>query len=292
MYLASVLSHLGAWEMMRTRHLNEYQDILSAIDRAKPVKNRQAHNLKRESDFLKYSCLKLKYCLVDQFNNLNWTSNSQDINELYFSRERRSKVDLIKNSVGIEITFSKFSYAESVAFVKFPLFIKAERFQIGLIILSSKSMHKSLPQGSSSFELVRDRFVELGSLFLKYPFALLGITDIPTETRVEELTSSLDLFLTERVGMSLMEMRLIKERANFDFKQQLSPDNHKTAKEVCALANYENGGLILVGIADNGDVIGFPRDELDGIQLKLSRVIRENCTPLPEFEFRVFDARL
>ncbi len=288
MYLASVLSYLGAWDKIRIVYANEYRDILSAIDQAKPTKNKINHAT-RESKPLVYASLDLKNCLVEQFNSLNWSSNNLNINELSIPREQRLNVDLIKNGIGIAIAFNKRYYAESAAFIKLPLFIKAGKFQIGLFILSSKSMHESLPQASDTFEIVRDRFMELGLLNLHFPFAMLGITDIPTETKVEELTSSLDLFLTERVGMSLMEMKLIKERANFDFKLQL-PENDKIAKEACAMANYKNGGLILVGIADNGDVIGLPRNELDDTQLRIGNVIRTNCTPIPKFEFKVFDA--
>jgi len=288
MYLASVLSHLDAWELIRTSFSNEFQDIMSAISQAKPQK-RLVDAPKRESNPFIYRCLELKNSIVEQFIYLNWISNCQDINELYISRERRSNVDLIKNGIGIEITFSKFSYAESATFVKFPLFIKAERFQIGLIILASKSMHESLPVGSSSFEMVRDRFVGLGPLNLKFPFALLGITDIPVETKVEELTSNLDLFLIKKIGMSLLEMKWVKERPQFDFKQEL-PENDKLAKEVCAMANNEKGGLILVGIADNGDMVGLPRDLLDDTQLRITNIIRANCTPIPKFEIKSFDA--
>lgn len=288
MYLESVLSYLGAWDKIRTDHANECRDILSAIDQAWPTKNKIVRP-QRESKPLVYASLDLKNSLVEQLNNLNWSSNNIRLNELSISRDQRMYVDLVKNGIGISIAFNKRYFAESAVFVRLPLFIKAGNFQIGLYILSSKSMHESLPQATDTFETVRDRFIELGLLNLNFPFAMLGITDIPTETRVEELTSNLDLFLTDRLGMSLLDMRLIKERANFDFKQQL-PDNQKIAKEVCAFANYEKGGLMLVGIDNDANVIGLPRDELDKTQLKLSDVIRTNCTPPPEFELRVFDA--
>jgi len=290
MYLASVLSHLGAWKKLRMEHPVEFQEILTIIEQVKPEKTKMSREFpNRKLEQLMYSPKDISQTYLEQFKGVQWSIRNQDINDLYFGREHWSRVDAVKSGIGVEIALGKFSYAESTLFVKFPLFNKAGRIQIGVIIIPSKSMKNSLSSGTGSFEMVRDRLVEMGQLNLKFPVALLGFADIPSETKFEELTTDLDIYLIDKVGSSLVEMKLMTERKDYEFKERL-PENEKIAKEACAMANHTNGGLIIIGIADTGEVIGLPRVELDASQLRIGSVIRGNCKPIPDFEFRIFDA--
>ena len=83
-------------------------------------------------------------------------------------------------------------------------------------------------------------------------------------------------------------MKLLTERPNYDFKLEL-PDNKKMSKEACALANMKGGGLILLGIDNQGNVKGIPRASLDDAQQWCGNIILTTCTPKPDFEFQVFD---
>jgi predicted HTH transcriptional regulator len=143
----------------------------------------------------------------------------------------------------------------------------------------------------SSFEMIRDRVAGLAPLPLKYPFAIIGLSDEPTSSspQVQELTSELDQFLLDTVGHTLGEMALLTERPNYDFKLQL-PQNRTTAKEICALANLPNGGVVLLGVDNAGRIRGIDRVELDEIQLRIENISRDSCRPRPTVSFHVFDA--
>ena len=121
-----------------------------------------------------------------------------------------------------------------------------------------KSLITKMSSGVSSFEMIENRLLEISPMIPKYPFVIIGISHEARNLEVQELTSVFDNFLIENTGLSFLEMKIQAERSNYDFKAQLSPQPHNTAKEICALANHKNGGLILVGVGDNGDILGVP----------------------------------
>jgi len=204
-------------------------------------------------------------------------------------RSRTSVIDVVKNSIGVEYTFAKFTYTESVIFVKFSLFINANKFKIGLVVTPAKPFMKLMPVGVGSFEMVRDRIKAITPLPIKYPFAIIGISDQPSRLEVEEFTSPLDQYLLDILGHSLLEIQLQSEKQSYDFKETLPPDNDKVAKELCAFANLQGGGLLIVGVEDNGNVSGILREDLDKVQLRVANIAATKCSPLPEIECRAFN---
>ena len=143
--------------------------------------------------------------------------------------------------------------------------------------------------GVSNFEMVSDRISEITPMLPKYPFAIIGISDEETETEIHEVTSPLDNYLIGTLGYSMLEMRLQAEKPNYDFKVQLPAESHKIAKEMCALANHTNGGLILVGVDDNGNLRGVLRSELDEMQRRVIDIGTRECKPSPKIECFPFD---
>jgi len=82
-----------------------------------------------------------------------------------------------------------------------------------------------------------------------------------------------------------------KETLEWDIRQQKgNRELHKEiCKTVCALANAD-GGTLLIGVADSGEIKGLERDfglckagkqNRDGFQLKLQDLLREHLSPLP-----------
>jgi hypothetical protein len=284
MYIVNVLSHLGAWNMLQEQYSQEYSDINRVIENLQVEKDKSKFGVYS----LLYSPRKIHQALKDSFRNTGWQVDNE-INLLIIGRERKSIIDAIKGRVGIEYTLAKFSYAESAIFVKFPLFLKADKFDIAVLLLPNKSLTKSMTPGIGSFELVRDRLLALSPLPQKYPFALIGISDGSDNIVIEELTSELDQYLINNIGFSLLDMQLKKERTNYDFKVQL-PENSRVAKEICAFANCEQGGIVLLGVNDNGIPVGINREEIDAIQLRIQQVTKDSCIPAPELDIQIFDA--
>jgi len=286
MYITNVASHLGAWMKFMNDYPVEFQDLHRVVANAL-TDNELPKMQVGESPSSTYRTDQLSGSFKTAFVNQGWqTREHLTING---NIERRSIIDAVKNSIGVEYTFGKFFYTESVIFVKFPLFINANKFKIGLVITPTKSLAKLMRYGVSSFEMVRDRIRSLAPLPLKYPFAIVGISDQNIETVVEELTTSIDQYLFETLGLSLAEMILQTEKQNYDFKETLSPENDKVAKEICAFANLSGGGLMLVGVDDNGHTCGVLRQDLDDIQLRVMNIASTRCFPLPKIECKAFD---
>lgn len=289
MYITSVLSYLGAWKSLQSEYPLEYQQIDNVINQATTVY--RTIQKARVSQKGSYSPARIQYVprtiFKEEFLKHGWMVN----NRLYireYPKRRYSEMDAIKNGIGVEYGFSKFAFIEDHLLVKIPLFIIAQRIKIGLVLTFTEQFVEKHHVSTSSFEMVRDRFVTLSPLF-KYPFAVIGLSEKPQELIIDELTTELDQFLVRKTGYSLLDMAVQNEAENYDFKQQL-PANKKIAQEACAFANIPGGGLILVGIDNNGSAVGIPRAEVDDTKSKVSQVVGSSCFPPPKIEYYVFDA--
>lgn len=71
------------------------------------------------------------------------------------------------------------------------------------------------------------------------------------------------------------------EHSQLEYKRELGSDNNAQFAEcVCAMAN-SSGGVILVGVADDGTVVGFgPREA----RAQIGSVIRDRVIPTPTFD--------
>jgi hypothetical protein len=287
MEIAKILSHLGAWEKLNNEYSSEADEIRKALKDIDLVNMPRKKEIRGNQYF--YSSSHFIQELTLGFRNLGWSVEDPEINKLRFSKERRSEIDAIRGTVGIDLAFGKFTFLESAIFVKIPLFIRAGRFKFAILITPIKSFSQQLGLGVCTFELVRDRLKALSPLPLHYPFVIIGISpDNLGLPQVEELTNKIDQYLIENIGLSMIEMQLMAERPNYDFKENL-PDNNKLAKEICAFANHENGGYILVGIDDTGYPRGIPIGEIDDKQLRVQQVANDNCEPSPILECIPFE---
>jgi hypothetical protein len=269
MYITHVLSHHGAWGMIEKSESDELDNLINQI------------NL---SDLSIISASNIRNKITNKFKENGWTERVPQ----YFSKERISRVDFVKGRLGVELSFGKFFYTESVIFVKFPIFIKSKSFDIGLIILPTKEFTKQMELKVGTFEMVKDRLTQLQPLPVKFPFALLGVSGNFDPLKVTELTTDLDIYLTNHSGYSFLEMQMLGEKPSYEFKRQLPNDNLSFAHEICAFANNANGGLILIGVDDNGYPTGINQKELDDLQLRISNIAQSNCHPAPEIEQSAF----
>lgn len=202
------------------------------------------------------------------------------------------EIDAICGDVGVEFHFAGYQAILSDLFVKYPIFLQAHVFRVPVIVVPASaelcgvSVQRALRR--STFENIRDAFMGIDPLPVKYPFAVLGISDIHTPLEIKELTSEMDQFLIESVGLSLERMRLVTEQPEFDFKEQLPERDF--AELAAALANLRGGGVVLIGVDNQGNITGLSRGHLlDQLLLRISNIIQDTCQPRPYFESRVFD---
>ena len=286
MYITSVISNFGAWETFQKDFPEEYHQFCEVVEAATSRRNIPSTNPRNVLGFSSVEAKNIEKDLNSGFAKLGWTIRDKI---RLSAKKRSSTLKATKNNIGIEYGFGKFAYIESYIFVKIPLFIKSKRIRIGIILALTEGLKDKLQQGTESFELVTDRITEIEEVLPHYPFAIVGISDQLSPTTVRELTSTLDMYLIKVVGMTLYEMKIQTERPNYDFKVQLPAEQHKIAKEICALANHHLGGIILVGIDDSGNLVGIPRAEIDATQRRVIDIGTRNCVPSPKIDCFPFE---
>jgi hypothetical protein len=282
LYINAVLSFLGAYQKLRRDHQPVFEEIQQALGTIE-IKQYQLED-DRSSPRRPVSLAALHKDLQRAFAGLGWNTNIRILMGRSSSRSR--EIDFVKEGVGVEMTFAKSAFVESDIFIKFPLFIQTGHIHCAVILVP---MEPPLA-GVSTFQMICDRLTDITPTPLKYPFAILGISDSPSHIAVQELTSEMDSYLIEVVGFSLDEMRILTEKPHYDFKERL-PESRRLSHLACAFANLDGGGVILIGVNNDGDLVGVPRGTpLDEMQLAIVNTVQHNCRPRPKFETKVFDA--
>lgn len=67
---------------------------------------------------------------------------------------------------------------------------------------------------------------------------------------------------------------MLQESSRIEFKEEL---NDKLEKEVVAFLNNKEGGILYIGIDDNGKPVGV--SDIDSTQLKIADRIKNNILP-------------
>lgn len=78
------------------------------------------------------------------------------------------------------------------------------------------------------------------------------------------------------------------EGQHVEFKESLLRDEatrRKAMRTVAAFASW-NSGIILIGISDEGSIVGVPAADKDKVAVAITTAIRTNVTPEPEYAMR------
>ena len=67
---------------------------------------------------------------------------------------------------------------------------------------------------------------------------------------------------------------MLQESNRVELKEKL---NEKLEKEICAFLNNREGGVLYIGIADDGKVVGV--SDVDSLQKQVAERIRDNILP-------------
>ena len=76
----------------------------------------------------------------------------------------------------------------------------------------------------------------------------------------------------------LTEKIYLGEDSTVEFKREL-PHRESLAEEIAAFANA-NGGVILIGVDDDGEIIGMDRQDLDRTERTVVEICRDNIDPM------------
>lgn len=282
MYIAGIISYMRGWQTLQADHPDALAELLQAIEmlqlQYKP--GMEPPRPKRSSSAI--DTVQMEKHFSGYMTDMGWTPDVF----LEKSRLRRS-IDLLRDKVAAELFFGKHADVESMLFLQYPLFITSGQINVGTLVLPAKKIAKQSGPGAVSFEYFRAFFSDMNPMSLRYPFVIIGISDTQQDYAIYDLTSDIDFFLMGEIGYTLEEMILSGEQTAVEFKEMI-PDSKKVAQEVCGLANLPDGGLMLLGIADNGGLTGLPDAEIDDTKLTVINITRATCDPVPEIVFTRF----
>ena len=100
------------------------------------------------------------------------------------------------------------------------------------------------------------------------------------------------LFAKEGESLTLLEKIKKGENKTVEFKEKL-PSNDSIIKTVISFSNT-GGGLLIIGLRDNGEIIGIDNEDIFALQDKISSIIFDNCYPniIPEIYTTNIDSKL
>jgi hypothetical protein len=300
MHITAMMSSYGAWKKLTNQQPDIYYDIVQALSSIDPIPlvaeqnngvSTSPYHTRRTAGLRE-----VKMELVNVLGTKGWkeTVIKLPATRLFSGLDKKRiirELDLVKGGVGLDIFTGQAQYLTGKIFSDLPFFVRSEIVDLITFLVPIRSFEIKMgsAKNNGSFEAITNRLHLLEPTSLRYPFLIIGYSDEEKEVEVIELTNELDQFLIAKVGLSLSEMVVRNEMANYDFKIVL-PANDKIAKEICAMANSKGGGILLIGIDKTGEIIGLRKgNDLDDIQLRVSNIIHTSLSPRPVIQFRVFD---
>jgi hypothetical protein len=289
MKICSVLSNLGAWNMLQRSYPSEFLEINHTFDSLLFDEGPFLYASKKGDPIPRYidesiknhQILNISNQLSTYFLNYGWK-----IDQIFDIRKVR--LSAIKNTIGINWQFGRYANIESDLFVNFPLLMQSGICKVILEVIPTKQIIHQFPRTTSSFEVVKDRISPLKPFPIKFPFLVIGVGEKNDgKTTIYEMTSELDQFLLNTVEYSFIEMVFHTEKNSFDFKLVL-PEPSIISKEVCAFANQKKGGIILVGVNNLGELVGIHESSIDSTKLRVTQLVHNNCEPSPHIDCEVF----
>jgi hypothetical protein len=186
MYIAKVLSNLGAWDSLKEKHQDALKEIENVIESIHPQWKKAIYGeLKLGDRFISSPNLSKQF--GDQLGQLGWSRKKIRIGTNAGSGI--STIDGIKDRLGLEYLFGKFAFAESDIFVKFPIFIEEGVIDIAIIIMPVKALSNQMFGGTGivNLEMVENRLVKISAQLPRYPFVIIGVSQAPSNIEVEEI---------------------------------------------------------------------------------------------------------
>ena len=300
MFINSVQSYMGAWKKLKHGYEAEFHEILDVMtsistDAMLEVSTSSTFSNSISSTMNSIRLRDLDRAFSESFTSLGWKdkpmNDPEHSDRIIHSHFRM--LDFYKNKIGCELFLGKKQFIDSFLFMSLPTLARTGVVNFVVIYLPMNSFAKAhMQNGVATFERVQGSLEELLPVHFDLPVLLLGYSDIKIDLSVVEATTEFDQLLVDQVGMTFDECVASGEGIHFDFKASL-PRNETIAKEVCAFANQSNGGLLILGVSDDGKLTGIPSGkELDEMKLKIEQIVKNSCNPIPNIsvlECKTFD---
>ncbi|MFK0522311.1 RNA-binding domain-containing protein [Paenibacillus illinoisensis] len=272
MKVRKVISNMNAWNLLNNKYKQEVENIISVVENTSYFSDQPLSETNTEFE--------------NKLLELGWEDK-------IILKKGVWLFDKMKNHVAIELCLGKQASLESKIFLKAQLSYKYKLFEVAIFVVPTNTKQIRM-KGVNTFENIRNSFIDLSPYKLNYPFIVLGIDETKVDEKDDielmELTTDLDEYLMKHTENSLDTLIAMGEKTNYDFKEEL-PENKKIAQEISAFANMD-GGFLILGVTDSGQISGVNNELVDDIQQKIVNVIRDSCNPSPDIELHTFKHNL
>ncbi len=180
MIIKDVYSHKGGLEYIKKNHPNELTDVYEAINNIDVAKALSKKSEEPNKPALIFSPVNLNSQLKKFFNKKGWTKTDASKKKgfvepkIKFADNQFREMDGIKNKVGLEVEFGKYSYMAYDMFSKMPIFKNHKLIKCGIELVVSHKMIKHMSSGVSSFKQIVLDCKERGTADIDIPVLILG----------------------------------------------------------------------------------------------------------------------
>ena len=180
MIVVAQYSHKNGLQFIQSRHSNEYREILDVIDVVKactlPKKVSKEKDMKGR---LLHSPEALNKAFKNEFRRRGWEKRrirlSVYIQQTGQTYEAVREMDYVKNSVGVEVQFGKYSFMAYNICAKMTIFNRHGVIDCGVEIVPMKSMAENMSTGVSYYEMVVADLTHRGVADIDIPVVVIGI---------------------------------------------------------------------------------------------------------------------
>jgi len=173
-------SHKNGLQFIQNQHPDEYREILDVIDAVKACTlPKKVSEEKGMEGRLLHSPEALNNAFKSEFEKRGWGKKRVrlrvQIPQTGQTHEADREMDYVKNGVGVEVQFGKYSFMVYNICAKMTIFNKQGVIDCGVEIVPMKSMAENMSSGVSYYEMVVADLTHRGIADIDIPVVIIGI---------------------------------------------------------------------------------------------------------------------
>ena len=188
MIIGGIYSVKNGYEVMKSQYeeeLGEILEVIQSIDAEKFITKKSKEKTRKRG--MLYSPVGLNKAIKEGFKRTAWSNLrvKADYSVDYYVEEYRERIeirgafrdmDFVKNKVGVEVQFGKYSFMVYNVSAKMTIFHKLGAIDVGVEIVPLKSLAQRMSSGVSYFEQFVWDLENRGVSDIDIPVLILGIT--------------------------------------------------------------------------------------------------------------------
>ena len=157
---------------------NEVKEIISMVDaEACKVKKSEEETMKGK---LLYAPKELNKCFKRNFKKKGWITGARinvwtEVPEIQTTHKGYREIDALKNKLGVEVQFGKYSFMVYNVAAKMTIFAKQKIIDSGIEVVPMLRLAKEMSSGVSYFEQMKTDLEMRGVSNIDIPVIVLGV---------------------------------------------------------------------------------------------------------------------